>query len=203
LDAETEMKVGYARVSTADQNLDSQLDALKKAGCEKIFSEKVSGTRSDREQLAEAITYIRKGDTLVVFKLDRLGRSLKKLIELIDEFKEKGIHFQSIHENIDTSSPTGEFFFHIIASFSQLERSLIVERTKAGLAAARARGRLGGRPETISKSKKEMAYDLYMEGKKTVDEIVEPLGMSRMTFYRYLATRTDGRPKRTEVSEPK
>jgi DNA invertase Pin-like site-specific DNA recombinase len=176
-------------VSTTDQNLDSQLDALKKAGCEKIFSEKVSGTRSDREQLAEAITYIRKGDTLVVFKLDRLGRSLKKLIELIDDFKEKGIHFQSIHENIDTSSPTGEFFFHIIASFSQLERSLIVERTKAGLAAARARGRLGGRPTTISKSKKEMAYDLYMEGKKTVDEIVEPLGMSRMTFYRYLEKR--------------
>lgn len=183
------MKIGYARVSTDDQKLDSQIDALKEAGCEKIFSEKASGAKDERQQLFEALSYLRKGDTLVVYKLDRLGRTLKKLIELVEDFKNKGVHLQSIKDGVDTSSPTGKFFFHVVGAFSELERSLIVERTRAGLTAARSRGRLGGRPETISKSKKEIAYDLYMEGTKTVDEIIQPLGMSRMTFYRHLNKR--------------
>ena len=180
------MKIGYARVSTDEQNLDAQLDALNKLPCDKIFSEKVSGAKNEREQLNAALSHLRKGDTLIVWKLDRLGRTLRKLIELIEEFEEKGIHFKSIEESIDTSSPTGNFFFQIIGAFSQLERSLIVERTRAGLVAARSRGRLGGRPETIKKSIKEVAYREYLEGKKTVNELVQEFGMSRMTFYRYL-----------------
>ena len=188
------MKIGYARVSTEDQNLDAQIDALERVSCDRIFKEKISATKSDRPELAAALSHLRKGDTLVVYKLDRLGRSLKQLIELVEGFKDKGIHFQSLAENIDTSSPAGVFFFQIIGGFAELERSLIVERTRAGLSAARARGRLGGRPEKIKRSQKELAYEMYIDKKniRTVDEIIEPLGMSRMTFYRYLNQKNSG-----------
>ena len=179
------MKIGYARVSTAEQNLNAQLDALKKAGCDEIFSEKKSGV-SDRAELEKALGYLREGDTLVVTKLDRLGRSLKKLLELIEAFKKRGIHFQSLDDGIDTSTSVGNFFFQVIGAFSELERNLIIERTQKGLSAARARGRTGGRPSIHNNDKKEMAYREVMENKKSIKDIAKSLGMSRMTIYRYI-----------------
>jgi DNA invertase Pin-like site-specific DNA recombinase len=179
------MKIGYARVSTLDQNLDAQLDALKKAGCDEIYEEKKSGV-ADREELEKALGYLREGDTLVVTKLDRLGRSLKKLLELVEAFKERGIHFQSLDDGIDTSTSVGNFFFQVIGAFSELERNLIVERTQKGLKAARSRGRLGGRPQIHKDDKKEIAYREVMANEKSIKEIAESLGMSRMTIYRYI-----------------
>ena len=179
------MKIGYARVSTADQNLESQIDALKKAGCDEFYKEKKSGV-SEREELEKALGYLREGDTLVVTKLDRLGRSLKKLLELIEEFKERGIHFQSLDDGIDTSTSVGNFFFQVIGAFSELERNLIIERTQKGLKAARSRGRLGGRPQIYKEDKKEIAYREVMENQKSIKDIAESLGMSRMTIYRYI-----------------
>jgi DNA invertase Pin-like site-specific DNA recombinase len=180
------MNIGYARVSTQDQNLALQVDALKIEKCEIIFKEKKSGALKNRPVLDSCLSHLRSGDTLIVWKLDRLGRTLKQLLEFIDFLKKKNIQFKSVKDNIDTSSVTGEFFFHIMASFAQLERSLIIERTQAGLAAARARGRKGGRPQTIKDSKKELAVKLYNERDKTVKEICDELSMSPMTFYRYL-----------------
>ena len=133
-------KIGYARVSTQDQSLDLQIDELKKVGCEKIFSEKMSGAKSDRPQLEACLDFLRAGDVLVVYKLDRLGRTTKQLINLVEELKEKGIHFQAITNGIDTSTPQGKFFFTVMAGFAEMERELIRERTNAGLQAARARG---------------------------------------------------------------
>ena len=182
------MKVGYARVSTADQNLESQIDALKKAGCEEFYKEKKSGV-SEREELEKALGYLREGDTLVVTKLDRLGRSLKQLIILTEGLKKRGIHFQSIDDGIDTSTSIGTFFFQVMGAFSELERNLIIERTQKGLASARARGRVGGRPPIHQTSKKDIAYKEVMENKKSIKEIAESLRMSRMTIYRYIAKR--------------
>ena len=179
------MKIGYARVSTGDQNLEYQFDALKKAGCDAIYQEKKSGV-SEREQLKQALGYLRHGDTFVVTKLDRLGRSLKKLLELIEAFKERGIHFQSLDDGIDTSTSVGNFFFQVIGAFSELERNLIVERTQKGLMAARARGRYGGRPKKHSDDKKEIAYREVMQNKKSIKDIAKSLGMSHMTIYRYI-----------------
>lgn len=180
------MLVGYARVSTHDQNLDLQIEALKKIGCDKIFNEIISGTNTDRENLNEALTYLRPGDSLVVWRLDRLGRTLKQLIELTNSLKEKGIGFMSITEAIDTSTPTGQFFFHITGAFAELERDLIRERTKAGLASARARGRKGGRPKAIDAEAFKMALILYNEKKTTVASISKQFNISKRTFYRYL-----------------
>lgn len=179
------MKVGYARVSTADQNLESQVDALRRVGCDYIYEEKKSGV-ADRGELEKALGYLREGDTLVVTKLDRLGRSLKKLLELIEAFKERGVHFQSLDDGIDTSTSVGNFFFQVIGAFSELERNLIVERTHKGLKAARSRGRLGGRPKVHKEDKKDIAYREVMESRKSIKEIAESLGMSRMTIYRYI-----------------
>ena len=183
------MKIGYARVSTIDQNLEAQIDQLNKEGCDKIYEEKMSGSKKDRPELAQCLEILREGDVLVVTKLDRLGRTVRQLVELIDQFQERKIHFKCLDDPIDTSSTTGEFFFHIMGAFSQLERSLIKERTKKGLASARARGRTGGRPETISKDKKEEAFKLYQENDKTVAEIADLLGMSRMSIYRHVNKR--------------
>ena len=183
------MKVGYARVSTIDQNLEAQIDHLHKEGCDKIYEEKMSGSKKDRPELAQCLEMLREGDVLVVTKLDRLGRTVRQLVELIDQFQERKIHFKCLDDPIDTSSTTGEFFFHIMGAFSQLERSLIKERTKKGLASARARGRTGDRPETISKDKKEEAFKLYQENDKTVAEIADLLGMSRMSIYRHVNKR--------------
>ena len=183
------MKIGYARVSTADQNLDSQIDSLKEVGCTHIYKEVSSGVKNEKEELNKALDYLREGDSLVVMKLDRLGRSLKQLIELIEMFKERGIHFRSIKEGIDTSTTAGNFFFQIIGAFAELERNMIVERTKIGLDAARSRGRLGGRPKTHDENKKEIAYQEYLKNERSLKEIAESLGMSRMTMYRYINMR--------------
>jgi len=180
------MLIGYARVSTQDQNLDLQVEALNKIGCEKIFEEIVSGIKTDRQNLNEALSYLRPGDSLVVWRLDRLGRTLKQLIELINTLKERGIGFMSITEAIDTTTPTGQFFFHITAAFAELERDLIRERTKAGLASARARGRKGGRPKAIDSEAFQMALILYNEKKTTVANISKQFNISKRTFYRYL-----------------
>lgn len=180
------MLIGYARVSTQDQNLDLQVEALQKSGCDKIYKEIVSGGKADRRTLTEAFSYLRSGDILVVWRLDRLGRSLKQLIELINALKEREIGFKSIIEAIDTTTPTGQFFFHITGAFAELERDLIRERTKAGLASARARGRKGGRPKAIDAEAFQMALVLYNEKNTTVANISKQFNISIRTFYRYL-----------------
>ena len=183
------MKIGYARVSTQDQNLALQLDALKSAGCELVFEEKISGKKKERPELVKMLGTLRKGDILIVWKLDRLGRSLKDLIEIIGSFNEKGIKFKSIQDSIDTNTPTGRFTFNIFASLAEFEREIIRERTMAGLQAARARGRAGGRPKGLSKeakSKVRAVVALYNNKQKTMQEIAQDLGISRATCYRYL-----------------
>jgi DNA invertase Pin-like site-specific DNA recombinase len=183
------MKIGYARVSTFDQNLNLQLDALKNSGCEQIFEEKISAVAKERPQLTILFSKLRKGDSVVVWKLDRLGRSLKDLIELITKMKNLGVTFVSIQDGIDTSTATGRFTFNIFASLAEFEREIISERTKAGLAAARARGRKGGRPPGFSKetmSKIKAVKVLYDKQDKTMKEIGEVLSISRATAYRFL-----------------
>ena len=182
------MKIGYARVSTQDQNLDSQIDALTKAGCERIYTEKASGKRDDRAELQRCLDALRKGDALVVYKLDRLGRSTFKLLELTAQFEAGGIDLISIVDGIDTSTPVGRFFFRTMASIAELERDIIVERTQAGLKAARARGRVGGRPTTPKKDI-EHALSLYDSKVYAVPEIVERTGVSKATLYRAIKKR--------------
>jgi DNA invertase Pin-like site-specific DNA recombinase len=178
------MLVGYARVSTQDQNLDLQIDALKKAGCEKIFTDKMSGAKA-RPGLDEALTYVRSGDVLVVWKLDRLGRRTVKLIQLIEELKERGIGFKSLSNAIDTTTPEGMFIYRISSSFAELERDLARERTMAGLTAARARGRLGGRPRKLNGKQSELAVKMLKDPSKTVEEIRELFPqVSLRTLYR-------------------
>ncbi len=183
------MIFGYARVSTDDQHLDLQLDALKAGGCEKIFSEKQSGAKTDRAELGRLLEQLRPGDTLVVWKLDRLGRSLQHLVETINKLDAQGIVFRSLQESIDTGSATGKLIFHIFASLAEFERGLIRERTNAGLAAARARGRLGGKKKGLSKPadiKASAAKTLYQDG-NTINMIMAQLGIkSRQTLYRWL-----------------
>lgn len=177
------MKIGYARVSTVDQNLDLQLDALKAAGCDRIYTEKMTGTRDDRPELQRALDSLREGDTLIVYKLDRLGRSTFKLLELTEELNERGVEFVSIRDNIDTSTAIGKAMFRMLAVLAEMERDIIVERTQAGLKAARARGRVGGRPAKPKKDV-ERALKLYDSGEYTVPEIVEMTGVSKATIYR-------------------
>ncbi len=180
------MLVGYARISTNEQNLNLQTDALTKAGCEKIFTDTASGAKSDRTGLTEAINFMRKGDTLCVWKLDRLGRSLKHLIETVLALQALGKGFCSLQENIDTTTSGGKLFFHIFGALAEFERDIIRERTRAGLASARSRGRLGGRPSIMNSKKLKMATSLYADGETQVGEICETLGISRATFYRHL-----------------
>lgn len=182
------MKIGYARVSTDKQTLDLQIDALNAAGCDRIYTEKQSGTKDDRPVLNEVLNYLRKGDTFVIYKLDRLGRSTRKLIELVEDFQERGIDFVSISDNIDTTTANGRFFFTVMAAFAQLERDLISERTKDGLQAARARGRKGGRPKKDNKAVAQ-AIKLYDSEEYTVSEITELTGVSKGTLYRRLKER--------------
>lgn len=180
------MLVGYARVSTLEQSLNLQVEALKKTGCDQIYEEVVSGVKAERKILNEALSYLRPGDTLVVWRLDRLGRSLKQLIELINMLKEKKVGFKSIVEAVDTTTPTGQFFFHITGAFAEFERNLIRERTMAGLASARARGRKGGRPRALDQETFQMALVLYNEKNITVSDICKRFNVSKRTFYRYL-----------------
>lgn len=180
------MLVGYARVSTIDQNLDMQIDELKKAGCEKIFSDVASGAKVERIELQKAFEQIRKDDILVVWKLDRLGRSLKHLIQVVSELNERGIGFKSLKESIDTTTNGGRLIFHIFGALAEFERGIIQERTKAGLNAARARGRLGGRPRKMNKEKIELAQTLYDSRTMTIQKICKQLRISKGTFYRYI-----------------
>jgi DNA invertase Pin-like site-specific DNA recombinase len=185
------MLIGYARVSTNEQNLDLQRDALRKAGvsAKNLYTDKITGTKEERPGLAAALSHLREGDTLVVWRLDRLGRSLKHLIETVTTLQGQGIAFQSITENINTATATGQLVFHIFASLAEFERSLIRERTIAGVSAARARGRKGGRPKlNASTSKVAMAKRLYADKTNTPDDICETLHISRATLYRYINT---------------
>lgn len=179
------MIVGYARVSTQDQNLQLQLDALEKAGCIEIFEEKKTGTKKDRPALNEMLKMLRAGDRVVVYKLDRISRSTKHLIELVELFEDKGVEFVSVQDNIDTSTAMGRFFFRIMASIAELERDIISERTKSGLAAARARGRNGGRPVADAK-KVQLAIKMYESKDYSINQIVQATGISQATLYRKL-----------------
>jgi DNA invertase Pin-like site-specific DNA recombinase len=181
------MLIGYARVSTHDQTLALQQDALKKAGCSKIFTDVISGVKTEREGLRDALNYLRDGqDTLVVWRLDRLGRSLKDLIEKLTELHNRNIGFKSLTENIDTTTPGGKLIFHIFGALAEFERDLIKERTKAGLEAARLRGRRGGRPKVLTEKKVAMAKALYADKRNTIAEICKTLNISKATLYRYL-----------------
>ena len=180
------MLVGYARVSTLDQHLDLQEDALRKAGCERLFTDVASGGKAAREGLGEALQFLRAGDTLVVWKLDRLGRSLAHLLEVVNLLQTRHIGFRSLQEALDTTSSSGKLFFHIFASLAEFERDLIRERTQAGLAAARARGRCGGRPKAMSTKQVVMAMALRQNPQTTVADICQTLGVSRATFYRHV-----------------
>jgi DNA invertase Pin-like site-specific DNA recombinase len=195
------MTVGYARVSTDDQNLDLQIDELKKLGCEQIFTDKQSGAKVDREGLAEALRYVRQGDTLVVWRLDRLGRSLKDLIEKVEALKNRGVDFRSLRENIDTSTSSGKLQFHIFSALAEFERDLIRERTLAGLAAARARGRLGGRKRSLDKKQIQIAATLIKDKTISIKEICATLGVSRATLYRYISPTGEVRIESQKKSE--
>ena len=180
------MLVGYARISTTEQNLDLQRDALKAAGCEKIVEDTASGGKVRRSGLDRARDLLRTGDVLVVWRLDRLGRTLKLLIELITELEQAGIGFRSITEAIDTTSPGGTLIFHIFGALAEFERNLIRERTKAGLEAARARGRTGGRRHKLDARKRALAVDLYRSKRHTVVEICAMVGITKPTLYAYV-----------------
>jgi len=179
------MKIGYARVSTKDQNLTVQTQSLEEANCEKVFSDKISGLRATRPGLSDALAHLRPGDTFVVWKLDRLGRSVKNLIQFIEELKEREVEFISITDSVDTTTPAGRFFFHMMASLAQMERELIAERTMAGLKAARKQGRIGGRPPKMTPSKLAAAKQLLAAGTPTKD-IAKNLDISVATLYRWL-----------------
>lgn len=180
------MLIGYARVSTVDQTLGLQQDALEKAGCERVFTDTASGAKAERMGLAEAIAYTREGDILVVWRLDRLGRSLKHLIETISGLNERKIGFKSITENIDTTTSGGKLIFHIFGALAEFERDIIRERTQAGLTAARARGRKGGRPKALTPKKAQMAVSLYNDKNNSIADICRTLNVSRATLYRHL-----------------
>jgi len=181
--------IGYARVSTVDQDPALQLDALKSAGCVKIFTDHASGALDHRPQLDRLRDQLRTGDTVVVWRLDRLGRSLKHLIGLVEAFEAEGVGFRSLTESIDTTSAGGKLIFNIFGAMAEFERSLIRERTMAGLAAARARGRKGGRPLSMTEDKVKLARKLYDAREHTVEEIGAMLGVSRKTIYRHLGER--------------
>ena len=181
------MLVGYARVSTAGQSLHLQRDALKKAGCKRIFTDVASGAKGERSGLAKALEFVRRGDTLVVWKLDRLGRSLGHLIDSVRDLQGRNVGFRSMQESIDTTTSGGKLIFHMFGALAEFERDIIRERTNAGLAAARARGRKGGRPRVLDAEKTSLARTLHKEGTATA-VICATLGISRSSLYRYLGS---------------
>jgi DNA invertase Pin-like site-specific DNA recombinase len=181
------MLIGYARVSTYEQTLNLQKDALQKADCVKIFTDTASGIKTERKGLAEALDYVRNGDTLVVWRLDRLGRSLPHLITTMTALEERGIGFKSLTENIDTTTSGGKLIFHIFGALAEFERNLIRERTQAGLTAARARGKTGGRPKALTGKQLAIAMDLY-EKHHPIAEILQTIKISRASFYRAIKT---------------
>src|SRR5262249_26989502 len=181
------MRIGYARVSTLDQNLDLQEDALKAAGCEKTYTDKTSGAGAERPGLERALADLRAGDRLVVWKLDRLGRSLRHLIETVTNLRDRGVGFQSLQEAIDTTTSGGKLLFHVFRALAEFERDIIPERTLPGLAAAPGRGRKGGRPRNLDDKKKRHAVTLHSDPSNSVKDICRTLGISKATLYRYLA----------------
>lgn len=189
------MLIGYARVSTTDQNLDLQQDALKAANCERIHTDTASGAKTERPGLNKALAECRTGDTLVVWKLDRLGRSLPHLVETVRELVSRGVGFKSLQENIDTTTSGGKLIFHIFASLAEFERDIIRERTNAGLAAARARGRKGGRPKGVDERKRKAALALKNDPSRSVREICDILGISRNTYYKYIRADEEKTPE--------
>lgn len=179
------MQVGYARVSTKEQDLCLQYDALNQLGCDKVYDDQASGKKNSHKGLNLALEVLREGDSLVVWKLDRLGRSVKDLVSMVGELEQRGIHFKSLTDNIDTSTPAGRFFFHVMASLAQMERELLIERTRAGLDAARKRGRVGGRKRLMTDSKIQSAKRLLTDGIPPKD-VAHDLGISVPTLYRWL-----------------
>lgn len=186
---DTFMLIGYARVSTQDQNLELQTEALAKAGCKKIFEDKISGSRTERPGWAKAQEALREGDTLVVWKLDRLGRSVKHLVDMVGDLRQQGIQFKSLTDAIDTGTPSGRFFFHVMASLAEMERELTVERTRAGLEIARQLGRRGGRKRQMTDSKIKSAKKLLTSGVPPRD-VANNLGVSVPTLYRWIPAST-------------
>jgi DNA invertase Pin-like site-specific DNA recombinase len=184
--------IGYARVSTIEQNPALQLDALQAVGCARVFCEEASGAAAEWPELARALDHLRAGDTLVVWKLDRLGRSLRHLIDAVRALEDRGVGFRSLQEQVDTTTPGGRLVFHVFGALAEFERDLIRERTHAGLAAARARGRRGGRPAVMTAEKLTVARQMYDSREHTVAAIAAVLGVSRATIYRSLATAADG-----------
>ncbi len=180
------MKIGYARISTHEQRLDLQKDALEKVGCEKIIVDRASGKNTERPGLQTIKTILRRGDELVVWRLDRLGRSLKDLIEWMAYLEVEGVGLVSLQEAINTTTSTGKLVFHIFGALAEFERNLMVERTQAGLAAARARGRQGGRPPTLNLEQQQMVYDLYQSQKHPIKDLCAMFGISKPTLYKYV-----------------
>jgi DNA invertase Pin-like site-specific DNA recombinase len=181
------MLIGYARVSTDDQNLNLQTDALQQAGCGKVYTDRMSGAKAARPGLSLALEVARTGDVLVVWRLDRLGRSLKDLIEIMSTLDERGIGLSSLQESITTTNSSGRLIFHLFGALAEFERNLIHERTTAGLVAARARGHKGGRPKALDPAKRQLAVKLYTEGQHTIIEICRFMGISKPTLYNYIA----------------
>src|SRR2546426_6514799 len=180
------MLIGYARVSTQEQTVNPQTDALEKIGCTKIFTDTTSGSTTERKGLDEALAYVREGDTLVVWRLDRLGRTLKHLIETITDLSKRHIGFKSLTESIDTTTSGGKLIFHIFGALAEFERDLIRERTQAGLLAARARGRKGGQPKALTPKQAVIAQALYDDKSNAISDICKTLNISRATLYRYI-----------------
>ena len=180
------MLIGYARVSTGDQNLTLQIDALEEAGCERVFQDQVSGIVNTRPNLNQALYFARSGDTLVVWRLDRLSRSLRDLIESVTLLESRGVQLRSLHESIDTASSSGKLIFHLFGALAEFERNLIKERTLAGLQAARARGRKGGRPPALDAEKRKLAVKLYNDKNYSVNQVCQVMGISKPTLYKYV-----------------
>ncbi len=184
------MKIGYARVSTIDQNLHLQTDALERAGCEKIFSDMASGSIDCRKGLIDAMEFCRNGDSLIVWKLDRLGRSLRHLIDTVNKLQSKGVEFVSLQESVDTTTSGGKLVFHIFGALAEFEREMIRERTKAGLKAARARGRMNGRPKKLSNQQIAIAKKLKEDKETNITERTNTMNVSRSTLYRYQTSKS-------------
>ncbi len=193
--------LGYARVSTGEQHPDLQVDALTAAGCYRVFVDRASGALAARPALDQVLDQLRPGDTLVVWKLDRLGRSLRHLVDTITVLADRGVEFRSLQEQVDTTTPGGKLVFHVFAALAEFERDLIRERTAAGLAAARARGRRGGRPTVMTVPKIRLAREMYASGEYAVAAIASTLGVSRASIYRHLGTSAADPPDRTEPAQ--
>lgn len=187
--------IGYARISTSDQSTDLQRDALLAAGCTRIFSDEMSGARADRPGLKQALDYVREGDTLVVWRLDRVGRSVSHLIEVVGELERRGVALQSLTEQIDTSSPSGRLVFHVFSAIAEFERNLIRERVTAGLEAARKRGRIGGRPKVVDAAKARSIRAMRAQG-MTTSEILESAQISRATLFRFYKDEEERKQRR-------